>query len=585
MTEPQNQEAPPETSAQTFEDLKLPEVLLSSLSQVGYEAPSPIQARTIPPLLEGRDVLGQAQTGTGKTAAFALPVLAGIDLDRLEPQALVLTPTRELAIQVAEAFQKYASRLDSFHVLPIYGGQAYPIQLRPLKRGVHVIVATPGRLMDHLKRGSVDLSALKWLVLDEADEMLNMGFLEDVEWILEHIPQERQTALFSATMPPAIKRIAERFMRDPEHVRFQRRVSAADTIRQRFQVVPRQNKLEALTRFLEVEVFDAMIIFVRTKIETTELSGKLEARGYASAPLNGDMAQNHREQTVERLRTEKLDIVVATDVAARGLDVQRISHVINYDMPTDTEAYVHRIGRTGRAGRTGNAVLFVTPREKRMLRTIERNTDTPIERLVLPTTKEVNLQRIERFKERITDALQDESLSIFTKLVKDYIGEKDLDAETVAGALALMSQGDQPLLLAESEEPQRDYDFESERSERRPKAHPMERPTEPGMDRYRIEVGYRHGVQPGSIVGAVANEAGIDGREIGRIEIYDFFSTVDLPERMPRDIFEQLSRTRVCNQELRLSRMMGTRGGYGARGSARRGRGRRSRGRRGPRRS
>ena len=336
MSETENPQTTDEAPVQSFADLGLPEELVATLREVGYEAPSPIQARTIPHLLAGRDVLGQAQTGTGKTAAFALPLLANIDLTRRTVQALVLTPTRELAIQVAEAFQRYASKLQDFHVLPIYGGQAYPIQLRPLRRGVHVIVATPGRLMDHLKRGSLVLDDLRWLVLDEADEMLNMGFLEDVEWILEHIPGKRQTALFSATMPPAIRSIAERFMTDPETVRFQRRVTAAETIRQRYQIVPASNKLEALTRFLEAEEFDAMIIFVRTKIETVEISEKLEARGYASAPLNGDMAQNHREMTVERLKGEKLDIIVATDIAARGLDVQRVSHVINYDAPTDS---------------------------------------------------------------------------------------------------------------------------------------------------------------------------------------------------------------------------------------------------------
>ncbi|MFT7668267.1 MAG: ATP-dependent RNA helicase DeaD [Planctomycetota bacterium] len=632
MTETESPQSSEETTVPSFESIGLPDFLLASLKSVGYEAPSPIQARTIPPLLAGRDVLGQAQTGTGKTAAFALPVLAGIDIDKLVPQALVLTPTRELAIQVAEAFQRYASALKGFHVLPIYGGQAYPLQLRPLRRGVHVVVATPGRLMDHMKRGSIDLSNLRYLVLDEADEMLNMGFLDDVESILQEVPEDRQTALFSATMPNAIRNISNRFMREPEHVAFQRRASPAESIHQRYQIVGRPQKLEALTRFLEAEEFEAMIIFVRTKIETVELSEKLEARGYASSPLNGDMAQNHRELTVDRLKNAKLDIIVATDVAARGLDVPRISHVINYDAPTDTEAYVHRIGRTGRAGRKGNAILFVTPREKRMLRTIERNTSTQIERLVLPTNKEVNQTRIARFKDRITDSLKDQGLPFFTQLVQEYVEEskslaaasvhaaaeqkrkleeaksvvvdedgletesttvaleervvilKEVDAATVAGALAILAQGEQPLLLPEEESRFNNQDFDEGRqnnNDRQENGHPQERPTEPGMERFRLEVGFRHGAKPGSIVGAIANEAGLEGRSIGRIEIYDFFSTVDLPERMPPDVFDQLTRTRVCNQDLRISRITGSRGGYGGGGGGGGGGGRRSFGRRG----
>ncbi|MFT5432798.1 MAG: ATP-dependent RNA helicase DeaD, partial [Myxococcota bacterium] len=491
-------------------------------------------------------------------------------------------------------FQRYASKMQDFHILPIYGGQAYPLQLRPLNRGVHVIVATPGRLMDHLKRGTIDVKQLKLLILDEADEMLNMGFLEDVEWILENLPAKEQMALFSATMPAAIRRIAERYMKNPALVSFSRRATPAETIRQRFQVVPNGRKLDALTRLLEVEPFEAMIVFVRTKQATMELSERLEARGHASAPLNGDIAQNHRELTVEKLKSRKLDILVATDVAARGLDVPHVTHVINFDAPTDTEAYVHRIGRTGRAGRKGEAILFITPRERRLLYNIERNTGGRIEKLVLPSNAEVNKQRIERFKARITSAMEEEGTSFYSDLVEEYIKETEADATKVGAALALMAQGDQPLLLPEKEE----RTFDEERMDNRPqhdggnRAHPLERPTEPGMERYRLEVGYNHGVSPGQVVGAIANEAQLDGRDIGRIEIYDDFSTVDLPERMPREIHETLSKTRVCDQALRLSKVAGTtRGSYAPRRGGGRGgprgfsggrRGRRGRG--GPRR-
>jgi ATP-dependent RNA helicase DeaD len=544
----------------TFADLDLPEPLMKALQAVGYEVPSPIQARTIPLLLGGKDVLGQAATGTGKTAAFALPALAHIDIDNVAPQVMVLTPTRELCIQVAEAFQKYAAFLPGFHVLPIYGGQAYPLQLRPLRRGVHVIVATPGRLMDHMKRGSITTDSLKTLILDEADEMLNMGFLEDVDWILSQLPEKRQMALFSATMPRAIQNIANNHMREPELVHFQSRASAADTITQRFQIIPQRNKIEALTRLLEVEPFEAMIIFVRTKIATMELAEKLEARGHAAAPLNGDIPQNHREMTVDKLKARKLDILVATDVAARGLDVPHITHVINYDAPTDTEAYVHRIGRTGRAGKKGDAILFITPRERRLLNNIERNTGSRIERLVLPTNAEVNKQRIDRFKAKITEALSSDSKGFYGQIVDEYIEEHETDPKALAAALAGMAQGDQPLLLPEKEE--RNFDESFDKRDNRPqrggdRPHPLERPTEPGMDRYRIEVGYKHGASPGSVVGAIANEADINGRDIGRIEIYDFFATVDLPERMPREIFNLLTKTRVCNQELRLTKVVG----------------------------
>ncbi len=575
----------PGAGENAFAALGLSPQILEVLAEVGYEAPSPIQERTIPPLLAGRDVLGQAQTGTGKTAAFALPILEQLDLSRRAPQALVLVPTRELAIQVAEAFQRYASHLREFHVLPIYGGQAYPLQLRPLERGVHVVVGTPGRLMDHMRRGSIDLAGVRHIVLDEADEMLRMGFLEDVTWVLEQVPKEKQVALFSATMPAAIQAIAQEHLSNPVEIRIKVTSAAAASIRQRFQIVSGRNKLDALTRLLEVEEFDGMIIFVRTKVQTLELSEKLEARGHASAPLNGDVPQKHRELTIERLKSGKLDVIVATDVAARGLDVERLSHVINYDMPIDTEAYVHRIGRTGRAGRSGEAILFVTPREKRMLRLVERATNAPLEELRLPTTDEVNAQRIARFKARIEETMSDERVAFFSELMAEYLEETEASPGLVCAALALMAQGDQPLLVqdlpkhAPSERAERDEDQERPGRSR-------DRQPEPGMERYRIEVGHKHGAKPGHIVGAIANEAEIEGSSIGRIEIFEYFSLVDLPEGMPSEIFEILQRTRVMDRELRLAKDRGRpegggfsggrprRGGFrGRRGGRGRGRG------------
>jgi len=414
---------------------------------MGYETPSAIQAQTIPLMLEGRDVVGQAQTGTGKTAAFALPILSRLDLHKNDPQVLVLAPTRELAIQVAEAFQKYAHHMKGFHVLPVYGGQDYSVQIRALQRGVHVIVGTPGRVMDHIRRGTLVLDKLTTLVLDEGDEMLRMGFIDDVEWILEQTPKERQVALFSATMPQQIRRIATRHLNNPVEVTVKVKTTTAETIRQRYWPVQGFHKLDALTRILEAEPFDAMLIFVRTKLATVDLSEKLEARGYASAPLNGDIQQNQRERTIERLKNGKLDIVVATDVAARGLDVNRISHVVNYDIPADTESYVHRIGRTGRAGREGDAILFVTPREKRMLYAIENATRKQIEIMDLPSTDVINNKRIDKFKQRITDTVEGVDLSLFTKMIEQYQREHDVPPIQIAAALAQLLQGDSPFLL------------------------------------------------------------------------------------------------------------------------------------------
>ncbi|MEG3158653.1 DEAD/DEAH box helicase, partial [Lysobacter zhanggongensis] len=439
--------ASPETPSIKFTDLALPEALLKALSDVGYESPSPIQAATIPPLLAGRDVLGQAQTGTGKTAAFALPALANIDPAQKTPQVLVLAPTRELAIQVAEAFQKYAHHLPGFHVLPIYGGQSYYPQLQALKRGVQVVVGTPGRVIDHLERGSLDLSELRCLVLDEADEMLRMGFIDDVEAVLKKTPETRQVALFSATMPPQIKRIAQTYLKDPVEVAIKNKTSTAANIRQRYWSVSGVHKLDALTRILEAEPFDAMIVFARTKLGTEELADKLAARGIAAAAINGDVQQQQREKTIQNLKDGRIDVLVATDVAARGLDVERISHVLNYDIPYDTESYVHRIGRTGRAGRKGEAILFVTPRERGMLRAIERATRQPIEPMELPTIETVNEQRVSKFLGRIGDALQGEDLSLFRDLVERYEREQNVPAVEIAAALAKLVQGENPLLL------------------------------------------------------------------------------------------------------------------------------------------
>ncbi|MEM6796216.1 MAG: DEAD/DEAH box helicase, partial [Acidobacteriota bacterium] len=526
-------------------------VLLAALDEVGYESPSPIQARTIPPILAGRDVVGQAQTGTGKTAAFALPILHHLDPGPRSPQARVLTPTRELALQVAEAFQRYASSMPGFLVLPVYGGQAYEGQLRQLRRGVHVVVGTPGRVMDHMRRGTLDLKLLTHLVLDEADEMLRMGFIEDVEWILEQTPESRQISLFSATMPPVIRRIASQHLTDPEEITIRVKTTTASTIRQRYWTVSGVHKLDALTRILEAESYDAMIIFVRTKTATVELAEKLGARGVSAAAINGDMAQNQRERTVDRLRAGKLDVLVATDVAARGLDVERISHVVNFDVPYDTDSYVHRVGRTGRAGRTGEAILFISPRERRMLHHIEQATRQRIQRMELPSTEVINDRRVARFQQKITDTLEAGEWKDFYSLLEQYQAEHDRPALEIAAALAKLMQGEEPLLL----EPPR----ERPRRERRER---FERDAAPprrgggeagGMERYRIEVGRAHGVQPGNIVGAIANEAGLESSRMGKIMIHDEFSTIDLPPGMPERVHRLLQRVRVCGEELRIS--------------------------------
>jgi len=548
----------------TFSDLGLSAPLLAALADVGYEAPSPIQAATIPVLMAGSDLLGQAETGTGKTAAFALPILTRIDFAERRTQALVLTPTRELAIQVAEAFQRYAAHLKGFHVLPIYGGQSYQPQLTSLRRGAHVVVGTPGRVMDHLKRGTLDLGALATLVLDEADEMLRMGFIDDVEWILEQTPAGRQVALFSATLPPPIRRIAQRHQRDPVAITIKGKTGTAANVRQRYWVVSGLHKLDALTRILEAEPFDAMLIFVRTKQATAELAERLEARGFAAAPLNGDMPQKERERTVARLKGGQLDILVATDVAARGLDVERVDHVVNYDIPYDPESYVHRIGRTGRAGRSGEAILFVTPRERNMLRTIERATRQTLEQMQLPTVADVNERRVAKFLQRITDALENQDTSSFRVLLEQYEREHDVPAVDIAAALASLLQGRKPLLLEPRTEPPshppateetRSRSRASEGSTREPRAKRARRdPAGPETETFRLEVGHVHGVKPGNIVGAIANEAGLEGRYIGRVDIRDDHSFIDLPTGMPKEIFQTLKKTRVAGQPLRISR-------------------------------
>ena len=634
----------------TFRDLALSAPVLKALEDVGYESPSPIQAETIPHLLAGRDLVGQAQTGTGKTAAFALPILSQLNPGTSGVQTLVLAPTRELAIQVAEAFQKYAKHMPGFHVLPIYGGQSYEPQLASLRRGVHVVVGTPGRVMDHMKRGTLKLDNLRYLVLDEADEMLRMGFIDDVDWILGQTPPNRQVALFSATMPAPIRKIAQRHLKSPAEVTIRSRTSTATNIRQRYFLLGGMTKLDALTRILEAEPFDGMLIFARTKQSTAELAERLEARGYAAAALNGDIPQNMRERTVQRLKSGQLDIVVATDVAARGLDVDRISHVVNFDIPYDTESYVHRIGRTGRAGRSGDAILFVTYRERNMLRLIERATRQPITQMELPSLEAVSDLRIARFMQKVTEARAGEGLNDYQQLVERYALEHDVPVLEVAGALAKLAQGDKPLFLesqrsaprredrrdeparpaapppahaapvrfvqphADADDlpparevrperaprPERDARAPHEprsadrpgpakraeprvvpqpvevrpesrpfkRAEPRPEARDEERaerpterrrpkPGEPRMETYRLAVGKIHRVKPANIVGAIINEAGLDGKMIGHIDIQEDYSLVDLPEGMPREIFRDLQKVWVAGQQLKITKVGG----------------------------
>lgn len=543
-----------------FEDLGLATPILKTLSEIGYETPSPIQEKAIPAILDGVDILGMAQTGTGKTAAFALPILSKIQLKQKDPQVLVLAPTRELAIQVAEAFQTFSRNIKGLHVLPIYGGSEYGSQIRALKRGVHVVVGTPGRVMDHIKKGTLKLDTLTHMVLDEADEMLRMGFIDDVEWILKHTPDNRQIALFSATMPKEVHRIATTYLNDPTEVIIKQKTATATTIDQKYWLVSGLHKLDALTRILEAEEFDGMIIFVRTKNATIELAEKLEARGYAAAGLNGDIAQNQRERIVDQLKKGKLDILIATDVVARGLDVERISHVINYDIPYDNESYVHRIGRTGRAGRSGTAILFVAPRERRLLRSIESTTKKKITQMELPSTQDINANRILRFKDKIINAAQEGDLTLYQEMIESIESENNIPAIELAAALAKIMQGDVPFFLEEKPVKQArfdersDKDFKSSRDDRRPQRGRRGEPNE-GMERFRLEVGRNHGVKPGNIIGCIANEAGLDGEFIQKLTIEDSYSLVDLPEQMPKDVFSDLKNAWVCGQQLKLTKV------------------------------
>jgi len=640
----------------SFAELDLPQFLQDTLNKVGYERPSPIQQATIPVLLQGKDVVGMAQTGTGKTAAFALPILAKIDVTQARTQALVLCPTRELAIQVAEAFQTYAAGMRGFHVLPIYGGGDMGRQLQGLRRGAHVVVGTPGRLLDHLNRKTIDLSQLNTLVLDEADEMLRMGFIDDVEAILENTPKTRQVALFSATMPPPIRAVAEKYLQEPQEIRIQSAITTNEDIEQFYWLVQGTSKLDALTRILEVEEFDAMLIFVRTKTSTVDLAEKLSARGFAASPLNGDMNQAIRTRTVEQLKNGQLDILVATDVAARGLDVERLSHVMNYDIPYDDEAYVHRIGRTGRAGRSGKAILFVAPRERRLLQSIERTTRKKITQMQLPTRGELIEKRSNAFKEGIADTIRNGKLDFFHALVADLVREHECTPEHVAAAMAYLLQKDRPLepefdadvprserqgfsyseprarretaprpersesaprseysrperaapvraeraprptpvesnddddidvrpakrthaervpadtlfeqILAEEVPEFEERPRRAPREEREPREHvqrhnpaddfkarPLRDYPDISMERFRIHVGHKDGVTPREVLGAIANEAEIEGRYIGHIRIYDDYSTVDLPSGMPKEVMQILQKTHVCRKPLMI---------------------------------
>lgn len=563
MTHSDTAEAP---QPPNFADLGLPEPIQRALDDLGYESPSPIQARTIPLLLAGRNLLGQAQTGTGKTAAFALPLLTQIDLGHPQLQGLILVPTRELALQVAEAFRSYAAHLPGFRICTIYGGQGYREQLIQLRHGVHVVVGTPGRVMDHMRRGTLDLGTLNHLVLDEADEMLRMGFIDDVEWILEQTPPERQVALFSATMPTPIRRIARQHLHDAEEVAIKSQTSTVAAIRQRFWRVGGVDKFEALNRIIETIDHDAIIIFVRTKTETLTLAEQLNARGHTAAPLNGDIPQSLREQTISRIKNGETDILVATDVAARGLDIDRVTHVINYDIPYDPEAYVHRIGRTGRAGRSGEAILFVTQRENRLLHAIEQTTGQKIERMYLPTVTEVNQKRIERFQTRIGSALDSLDLTLYQKLLQEYQAQSQRPLLDIASALAAMLVGGELLL------PQPDNEDEEQFQQRgrdrnapdtrrstpaansAPKRGKMTSAMEGSLENYRVEIGRNQGLKPGNLVGAIANEAGIDSKYIGRIEIFDDYSLIGLPQGMPKELLYLLKKVWVAGKQLKISR-------------------------------
>ncbi len=534
----------------TFADLGIHPAVLQAVVDVGYESPSAIQSATIPPLMAGSDVVGLAQTGTGKTAAFAIPILSRIDISSKHTQALVLAPTRELALQVAEAFSRYGANLPQINVLPIYGGQSYVVQLAGLKRGAQVVVGTPGRVIDHLERGTLDLSHLDYLVLDEADEMLQMGFAEDVERILADTPEYKQVALFSATMPPAIRKITSKYLHDAVEVKVKSKTATAENITQRYIQVAGPRKMDALTRVLEVEPFEAMIVFVRTKQATEEVAEKLRARGFSAAAINGDIAQVQRERTIAALKKGSIDILVATDVAARGLDVERISHVLNYDIPHDPESYVHRIGRTGRAGRSGDALLFVSPRERHLLTSIEKVTRQKVVEIQLPSVEDVNAQRVSKFRDSITEAIGAPGFDMFRRLIEDYERDNDIPMADIAAALALQSRDGAAFLMTEPP-PER-------RREDRPERERSPRKTRDDLATYRIAVGKRHKVGPGSIVGAIANEGKLHRSDFGHITIKSDFSLVELPAKLPKVTLKALENTRISGVLIDLKPDRGT---------------------------
>ncbi len=543
----------PENATVTFADLQIHPAVLQAVVDVGYESPSAIQAATIPALMAGSDVVGLAQTGTGKTAAFAVPILSKIDTDSRATQALVLAPTRELALQVAEAFSRYGAHLPHINVLPIYGGSSYGVQLAGLKRGAQVVVGTPGRVIDHLERGTLDLSRVDYLVLDEADEMLNMGFAEDVERILSETPEYKQVALFSATMPPTIRKLTTKYLHDPTEVSVEAKTATAENISQRYIQVAGPRKMDALTRVLEVEPFEAMIVFVRTKQATEEVAERLRARGFSAAAINGDIPQSQRERTISALRdggAGGIDILVATDVAARGLDVERISHVLNYDIPHDTESYVHRIGRTGRAGRSGAALLFVSPRERHLLKSIEKATRQKLTEAQLPSVEDVNAQRVAKFADSITDSLGASGIELFRSLVESYEREHDVPMADIAAALALQSRDGEAFLMSPEPPPDR---RPTQRSDRPAKSarKPGEAPKK-GFATYRIAVGKRHRIGPGAIVGAIANEGGLHRSDFGHITIGPDFSLVELPAKLSRETLKALQRTRISGVLINL---------------------------------
>ena len=596
----------------TFKDLGLNQNLVQALDASGYVNPTPIQAESIPHLLAGRDIIGQAQTGTGKTAAFALPLLQTMDLKLSQTQVLVLTPTRELAIQVAEAFERYAGGVKAIRVAAIYGGQDYMVQFRQLDRGAHVVVGTPGRVMDHMRRGSLNLDGLRCLVLDEADEMLRMGFAEDVEWVLQSVPEKRQIALFSATLPDQIRRMAQQYLRDPAEITIKQRTATADTIRQRYLIAAPGQKEIALARVLEAEETDGVIVFCKTKSSTEPLVEYLNHHGHRAVALHGDIAQKQRERIIDNLRGGKINIVVATDVAARGLDVQRVSHVINYDLPFDSEAYVHRIGRTGRAGRNGEAILFLGPRDRGKLRRLEQATRQTIEQMEFPSNRAINKRRVTKFHERITGGLAHHDIETFLSIISQYRQENDVPVEQIAAALATIIQGKKPFLLRDDfKQPEFDSmrrddrggsgdrrsgsrfgesrysdnrrssgdrgDRNNDRGDRRgsfdgPRSRDRSAPRDDrsaprpersrprssgdaNLETYRVEVGHAQQIKPGNLVGAIANEAGIDSSFIGRIEIFDRYSTVDLPRDLPPDLIEHLGQAKVGGRPLRISRL------------------------------